>query len=650
MMSGKSGAALAGWASLVAAALVLCAAAQAGRNRAILVGINDYGGSRLDYCVADAKALAEQLVRGGEFQAEDVIVMTDDAAENLNRPTSANITDRLENLAQLGETGTLFVFFAGHGVVGEDGGGYLLTLEGTVKRSIKIEDLKRWMGDCRAKDRILVLDCCHAGKGMRDLAILPTAKAAAVGLLVMASCGEKQGAFDDAARGHGAFTASLLDGLNGAADADKDQRVTADELFRYAERSVKAWVYNRFNKVQTPVMMPADGGKSVALGRPPKVALPPPNIPRPVPVAAPPPVTTPTFPLPPSAKTFEEWVKRYADAQAVLEKAKSNYMPMSAALLSAERNVAATKDGLRTALLAEGIPNLTALRDQYKTMRREMRPSHPDMKALAARIGIQERRVLEIAGVCLSEEELDVMQIKPSLLTVDCGGVSMKFALIPKGEFTMGSAKGEEDEKPAHLVTIETPFYIGIHEVTQAQYEAVMGQNPSGFRGRDLPVEKVSWQDAVEFCRRLTTKTGKRARLPTEAEWEYACRAESDTAYSLGDDASTLNEYAWDRRTSDGKTHPVGQKKPNDWGLYDMHGNVWEWCQSLYRPYPYREDDGREDLTTSGKRVLRGGSWSGVVADERCAKREARATYVWFDPVPRIDFTAGFRVVVASQE
>jgi len=169
----------------------------------------------------------------------------------------------------------------------------------------------------------------------------------------------------------------------------------------------------------------------------------------------------------------------------------------------------------------------------------------------------------------------------PAELTLDLGGgVTMKMVLIRPGKFVMGSPDSEEghqrNEGPQHEVTISKPFYMGVTEVTQAQYEAVMGTNPSHFRGPTNPVETVSWIDATEFCRKLFEKTRQAVRLPTEAEWEYACRAGTRTAYSFGDDPVALGEHAWWAGNSDKTTHSVGQKKPNAWGLYDMHGNVRE--------------------------------------------------------------------------
>jgi formylglycine-generating enzyme required for sulfatase activity len=178
--------------------------------------------------------------------------------------------------------------------------------------------------------------------------------------------------------------------------------------------------------------------------------------------------------------------------------------------------------------------------------------------------------------------------------------LGMKLNLIPPGEFAMGSPKSEPgrwDDETQHLVKITKPFYLSAHEVTQAQYEQVMGKNPSYFsvsgngKGRvsgdtsQLPVERVSWNDAVEFCRKLSDEEGVEYRLPTEAEWEYACRAGTTTAYSFGNDVAQLGEYAWYADNSENTSHAVGEKKPNAWGLYDMHGNVWEWCQDWFGPY-----------------------------------------------------------------
>jgi formylglycine-generating enzyme required for sulfatase activity len=188
----------------------------------------------------------------------------------------------------------------------------------------------------------------------------------------------------------------------------------------------------------------------------------------------------------------------------------------------------------------------------------------------------------------------------------------MEFALIQPGEFMMGSDKGNDDEKPMHEVRLSKPFYLGKYEVTQGQWQAVMGNNPSRFKGDpNLPVEQVSWEDVQAFIRKLNAIDGGTTyRLPTEAEWEYAARAGTTTAYSFGDDPPLLGEYAWYSGNAKGKTHPVGQKKSNAWGLHDMHGNVWEWVQDWYsKPYPSGTVTDPQGPASGSIRVYRGGSW-----------------------------------------
>jgi formylglycine-generating enzyme required for sulfatase activity len=201
-------------------------------------------------------------------------------------------------------------------------------------------------------------------------------------------------------------------------------------------------------------------------------------------------------------------------------------------------------------------------------------------------------------------------------VTLDLGGgVRLAMIYIRGGSFQMGSPDDEEgrysDEGPVRRVTLDG-FWMGKYPVTQAQYQAIMGTNPSHFKGDNRPVEQVSWNDAKEFFRKLSQRTGKTFTLPTEAQWEYACRAGTTTRYSFGDDAGRLGEYAWYIGNSDSQTHPVGQKKPNAWGLYDMHGNVWEWClddwHGNYNGAPV--DGSRWGDGTGSYRVIRGGGWN----------------------------------------
>ena len=227
-------------------------------------------------------------------------------------------------------------------------------------------------------------------------------------------------------------------------------------------------------------------------------------------------------------------------------------------------------------------------------------------------------------------------------LLLDLGNnITMKLILIPAGQFVMGSPEDEigrsHDEGPQHDVEISNPFYMGIYEVTQEQYQEIMGNNPSDHKGARYPVEGVLWREAVEFCQKLSQRTGKKARLPTEAEWEYACRAGTHTAFNTGQtiDWHQANVEAppW------GKTKRVGRYKPNGWGLYDMHGNVWEWCQDRYGPYVDAEAVDPQGPSSGGGRVARGGYFGSLLNHCRSASRE------YMDPDLRL-YSIGFRVVV----
>ena len=223
----------------------------------------------------------------------------------------------------------------------------------------------------------------------------------------------------------------------------------------------------------------------------------------------------------------------------------------------------------------------------------------------------------------------------------------LEMVVIPAGSFIMGSPEEGRysfkqtpvDEKPQHRVEIKS-FAIGKYPVTQEQWYSVMENNPSFFKGRALPVERVSWDDVQQFIVKLNQKTGLNYRLPSEAEWEYAARAGTTAEWSHGNDESKLGNYAWYYRNSGGKTQSVGQKLPNAFGLFDMHGNVWEWTQDCWHEtYAGAPTDGSAWTTgcSSNSRVLRGGSCYGIPAILRSA------IGIRFDPDGRLD-NGGFRL------
>jgi formylglycine-generating enzyme required for sulfatase activity len=239
--------------------------------------------------------------------------------------------------------------------------------------------------------------------------------------------------------------------------------------------------------------------------------------------------------------------------------------------------------------------------------------------------------------------------VKPAALpeTVT-NSIGMQFQLIKPGTFLMGSPEsesGRSDGEVQHQVTLTRPYYLGVYPVTQEEYERVMGSNPSHFKGKRHPVDSVSWEDAMAFIAKLNAlpsekSLGRLYRLPTEAEWEYACRAGTTTAYSFGDYPVYLGNYAWFGEGFIGSTHPVGNKQPNQWGLYDMHGNVREWCADWYGDYPNTAVTDPTGPTGGLSRVDRGGSWFYGAAHCRSAVRFG------FDPSFRDDGN-GFRVALS---
>jgi len=233
-------------------------------------------------------------------------------------------------------------------------------------------------------------------------------------------------------------------------------------------------------------------------------------------------------------------------------------------------------------------------------------------------------------------------------LTIALGdGVSLSFYWIPSGSFLMGSPSAEEGheeiESPQHRVVIAHGFHISCTPVTRNQWAAVTGLSPSTAAEGTHPVTEVSWDDAQRFLARLSeVRAPGSFRLPTEAEWEYACRAGSSGRYAGGDSEADLDRMGWYSASSNGAAHPVGQKAPNAWGLHDMHGNVFEWCQDWDGPYALGEQTDPSGPPSGDKRILRGGCF-------KCPPPYCRSANRYSAPPDRRSLNFGFRVVLRAE-
>lgn len=228
-------------------------------------------------------------------------------------------------------------------------------------------------------------------------------------------------------------------------------------------------------------------------------------------------------------------------------------------------------------------------------------------------------------GKDMSEDIRGAMAKGAPAVTLRVGAVQIDLVRIPPGEFTMGSPQDEEghapNEAPALRVRLSKAFYLGRFEITQAQYRAVMGVAPGGAEEDMLPVSQITYADAREFCRRLSSAANVDVRLPTEAQWEYACRAGTQARYCSGSAEADLERVAWYSGNAQGKAHPVGQKQPNAWGVYDMLGNVWEYCADFVDDYATMASADPIGCVTPRHGAMRGGGWMHGPEESRAATR-----------------------------
>lgn len=295
---------------------------------------------------------------------------------------------------------------------------------------------------------------------------------------------------------------------------------------------------------------------------------------------------------------------------------------------SLETELAASHEKIQTlgSTISQFEKKTNSLSGQIQDKTRSQHQARPERDHFIDKLTVAGRRLRAIAGK-LSNKQVQKKE-NPSVPEVDKFKDALTgatFVYIKPGRFMMGSPEGEkgrDNDEKLHKVTLTRGFYMQTTEVTQALWKKIMGETPSFFEEGDCPVENVSWDMVQKFISKLNKQSkGHTYRLPTEAQWEYACRAGNPSPYSFGDDEELLVEYAWYGKNSDSTTHPGGELEPNPWGLYDMHGNVWEWCSDGYGTYPLGSVTNPEGDDKAGNRVIRGGSWDGTAEFCRSANR-----------------------------
>ncbi|MBI9016557.1 MAG: SUMF1/EgtB/PvdO family nonheme iron enzyme [Phycisphaerae bacterium] len=594
-------------------------------SAALFVGVNDFtedqGLASLDCAVNDAIAQAHVFVRelklipaknciiclsgkpSNNIISMQLALLKADGAE-IKIASKAKILNSLQVITSIpsSQQDMVIVSFSTHGF--EDSKGVYLMPSDGIRRYLHEQALYSGtitdsVNKSKARKKLVILDACRervnknksAGLGNAMGENFKQAFASSTGFATLMSCSVGQYSYEDKISGYGVFTRHLLQGLRGHAAADQRGFITVGKINEYVSDGTRNWILRnrpdiKYDKIPAPWL----GGSELA---------------RSIPLAI------------------------RGDIKATdLEKLRQQYQKLEMPIPPSLNTEMSYAQQVFAAINANDINELTRL-SKYQTN------DLWDMILLSY-----------IKDTYLKPAEIIVnnpvqQSIRPG--TIKTNSIGMKLIWISPGSFLMGSDAGKNDQKPAHKVEITKGFWMGQFEVTQDQYQQITGKVPSYFIGINKPVEQVTYQDAVEFCQKLSIKEGLKYQLPTEAQWEYACRAGNEGMYCFGSDSSMLSQYGWYYVNNIRKTQTVGQKKPNSWNLYDMHGNVWEWCSDMYQDYYYQQSPTQDPIGPSNgySHVLRGGSWRSTA--EQCTS-SWRNTYNLLD----IDSYYGFRVIISE--
>jgi formylglycine-generating enzyme required for sulfatase activity/uncharacterized caspase-like protein len=627
------------------------------RNWAICIGINGYYNLQsLHYAKQDAESMRDFFISEGRFEqvyyfADDSPTIETPRGPMRSDPTFANLKRFFRERFQqpfLNVGDNFWFFFAGHGELHE-GHDYLMPLDvdpGNLEETaLRISDITAHLRNCGADNTVLLLDACRSQGSRRGLGLGTEEQQ---GMVTVYSCSPREASYEIEELGHGAFTYALLEGfkLQGGNNCATVERL--DQYLRYQVPSLNA---QHRKPVQTPYTAVEPLSKNHLILLPQKATL---QDVQALKIDAQKAELEGDF-----AFAQQLWVRVLAasgvDQDAIaafgriaVKQAQQTASPGPAAAPTAGSRSVRDSDPRFLEetgdLVAESTPPPTF----------EFEVVTVDAKG---KIAGREQRQVEYR-----REELD-------------NGITLDLVLVPSGTFTMGSPNSEEGRnwygewadnlkgvnvESQHKVTVQ-PFLMGKYPVTQAQWKAVatlpkverdLEADPANFKGDNRPVEQVSWDDAIEFCQRLSKHTGREYRLPSESEWEYACRAKTTTLFSFGETITTdLVNYDGNYTYGSSpkgqyreQTTEVGSFPPNAFGLYDMHGNVWDWCADHWHDsYQGAPSDGSA-WTTGGddsRRVLRGGSWHAYPGYCRSAFRNGDARDFQSDII-------GFRIVCAS--
>ena len=580
--------------------LLLCLAwsshAQQREQRvALVIGNGAYQSSPLKNPVNDATDMAQALKDKGFA----VTLRTNIGNRDMRQAIRA-----FSQALKAGGVGLFY--FAGHGVQSK-GRNYLIPLNAEIKEEFELEDeafdanrVLAGMEEAGNRVNIVILDACRDnpfGRAWRTSATGLAQLSAPIGSFVAFATAPGSVAADGSGR-NGLFTSHLLTSLrNPDSDIDRVFTRVAAAVARESGNKQVPWKSSSL----TGEFCFADCGRA---NQPPVVVAQASNT--------------------SDDRFFWESVKDTKDANEL--KAYLNKFPGGLFAELAGIRLRGLEQAAAERIAAEAAQRAAleraAAEAAVKEQQRQAMEAQAKEQARLAHLAKEQERVAAEAAQRLAAARLAALP-QPGPTIKDCVDCP-EMMVIPAGSFEMGSYHNA-DERPVHRVNVPS-FLIGTTEVTQGQWEAVMGSNPGSFGncGDDCPVERVSWNEAQDFVQRLSQKTGKQYRLPSEAEWEYAARAGSNAKWSFGDSGYQLGDYAWFSANSQVKTQPVAQKRPNAFGLFDMHGNVSEWVQDCWHgDYSGAPTDGSAWTTgcSSSSRVLRGGSWSGSPAVLRSADR-----------------------------